>query len=244
GGRTTINGRVARGETGLVADNLRIGNERVELTADGTFASQAADFDYALTLSDLALITEQAQGRLEANGRASGTDGVIALTTIASIPQGRLAGKPLSQAQLTFDGTLQGSTLDGTLGGDAFLEGIRVQLAAGVGVADGTQRLTDLDFSAGGARVTGSLARGPTGLIDGDLAVDAADISTAAALALVEATGAVDATINLSSTQEGRQNAQAQATVRALRIDQTQLDSAEIEATVEDLFNVPAIDGT
>ncbi|MEO3385772.1 translocation/assembly module TamB domain-containing protein [Mesorhizobium sp. CAU 1741] len=244
GGITTITGRVARGETGLVADDLRIGNDRIELTADGTFASEAADFDYALTLSDLALVTQQAEGRLEASGRASGTDGVITLTTMASVPQGRLAGKQLSEARVTFEGTLQDSALDGTLGGDAFLEGVRVQLAAGIGIADGSQRLTDLDFTAGGARATGALTRGPTGLVDGELLVDAPDISTAAALALVEASGAVDARVTLSSTQEGRQNVEAQATVRTFRLDQTAVESAELEATVVDLFNVPAIDGT
>lgn len=244
GGRSTITGRVARNENGLTTENLRIGNERVELTADGTIASGAADFDYAFALSDLALVTSQAQGRLEASGRASGTDGTIALTTMARIANGSLAGKSLSDGRIAFDGTLQGATLDGTVGGDAFLDGVRVQLSAGVGVADGTQRLTDLDFTAGGARATGALTRGPTGLIDGEIEIDAADISTAAALALIEASGAVNAAVTLSSTPEGTQNAQARADVRAFRMDETRLDSAQIEATIVDLFNVPAIDGT
>lgn len=243
-GRSTITGRVARGEKGLVADGLRIGNDRVELTADGNFASGAADFNYKLALSDLALVSPQAAGRLEASGRAAGTDGIIALSTLASVPEGQLAGKKLTEGRLAFDGTLQNGALDGTLGGNAFLDGVRVQLGAGLGIADGTQRLTDLDFSAGGARATGALTRGPTGLIDGKIDIAAADISTAAALALVEATGAVNATVTLASTEAGQQNANADATVRNLRLGDTRLDTADVQAAIRDLFNVPAIDGS
>lgn len=243
GGRTTITGRIARGETGLVAEGLRVGNELVELTADGSLASGAADFNYALTLSDLALVAPQAEGQLEANGRAEGADGIINLSTLARVAEGRLADKRLTNASVTFDGTLQGSDLDGTLGGDAFLDGVRVLLSAGVSVAEGTQRLSDLDFSAGGARATGALTRGPIGLIDGELAINAADISTAAALALVEASGAVNATVSLSSTPEGTQDAAATANVRTFRMGDTRLDNADVEATIRDLFNVPAVDG-
>ena len=244
GGRTTITGRVERGENGLVTDDLRVGNERIELTADGRFASGAADFDYALNLSDLALVTPQAEGRLEASGRAEGTDGVINLTTLARVTNGRLVGKQLTDARVTFDGNLQGGNLDGTVGGDAFLDGVRVQLSAGVGVSDQGQRLTDLDFSAGGARATGAITRNPAGLLDGELAINAADISTAAALALVEATGAIEANVKLSATPEGKQNATAAATVRSLRAGDTQIANADIQATIEDLFNVPVVDGT
>ncbi|SFJ35881.1 translocation/assembly module TamB domain-containing protein [Aerobium aerolatum] len=243
-GHSTITGRVARGETGLVADKLRIGNERVELSADGNFATGTADFDYALVLSDLSLVSPQAAGRLEASGRAAGTDGNIALTTLANLRDGQLVGKRLTDGAITFDGTLQAGDLAGTLGGNAFLDGVRVQLSAGLGIAKGVQRLTDLDFSAGGARATGSLSRGPTGLIDGKIDIAAADISTAAALALLEATGAVNATLDLSSTEAGQQNVNADATIRNLRLGETRLDTADVQAVVHDLFKVPAIDGS
>lgn len=242
-GTSTITGRVARGEQGLAFDELRIGNERVALTADGTFASSAADFDYALTLSDLALITPQAAGQLEVGGRATGADGILALTTLARVPSGTLAGKRLSDARVSFDGTLADGTLSGTIGGDAFLDGVRAQLAAGLSANKDERRLTDLDFSAGGAQLAGSLVQDAAGLIDGDLAVAAPDISTAAALFLAQASGAVDATIALSHA-EGRQNANVTATARSLRVNDNRLGQADIRLTVADLFNVPAIDGT
>src|SRR5690606_18554194 len=85
-GRTTITGRIGRGEDGLVADQLRVGNEQFELNADGRFATGQADFDYSATLPDLALLSEQAGGRLEATGRAVGSEGLITLTTLARVP--------------------------------------------------------------------------------------------------------------------------------------------------------------
>src|SRR5690606_7152936 len=90
---------------------------------------------------------------------------------------------------------------DGQLGGDAFLDGVRAQLSAGVGISDGARRLTDLDFTAGGARATGALAQNADGLLDGALKLDAADISTVAALFLVEGVGAAQADIALSHAQ-------------------------------------------
>jgi len=242
-GRSTITGRVARGETGLTTENLRIGNDRVELTADGGIASTGADFTYGLSLSDLALLTPRAAGRLEAEGSAKGADGLVTLTTLARVPSGSLAGKRLSEAQLAFEGTLQDGALDGTVGGDAFLDGVRTQLSAGVGLRDGEKRLTDLDFTAGGARATGALTQDADGMIDGAIRIDAADISTVAALLLVEGAGAVQADIALSHG-DGKQAATVKANARDLRIDENRIARAEIEAAVADLFGVPAIDGT
>ncbi len=241
-GRSAITGRVARGENGLTTDALRIGNDRIELTANGGVASAGADFTYALTLADLGLLTPQAAGLLEAQGSAKGADGLIALTTLARVPSGSLAGKRLSDAQLAFEGTLDNGALDGTLGGEALLDGVRAQLSAGIGIRDGMRRLSDLDFTAGGARATGGLTQGADGLLDGALKVDAADISTVAALFLVQGRGAVEADIGLSHAR-GTQVANVKGNARDLRIDGNHIARAEIEAAIADLFGVPAIDG-
>ncbi|MDN3722498.1 BamA/TamA family outer membrane protein [Roseibium salinum] len=113
-GTTRTTGRIARGPDGIAAENLRIANERVEITADGSFASDAADITFGVDLQDLALITDRATGRLTASGRALGAGGLIDLKFDASVPNGALAGKELGDGQLTFEGTLQ----DGDLNGD------------------------------------------------------------------------------------------------------------------------------
>lgn len=241
-GTTTITGRVGRGEDGLVARRLRVANSQLELTADGRFATGAADFTYAAALADLALLSPQAAGRLEASGRAVGSDGLITLTTLARVASGTLSGRRLRDAQIAFEGTLEDGALNGMIGGDAFLDGVRAQLSAGLAVDENGRRLSDLDFTAGGARLRGGVAQDAAGLLTGDLDLDAADISTAAALFLVEATGAAEASIALRPA-DGRQGATASATLRAIRAGETRIGDASLSATVEDLFGVPAIDG-
>lgn len=241
-GVTTITGRVARGKNGLTADMLRISNPQVEVTADGTYATGAADFDLDLALADLGLVSPKASGRLTATGRATGSDGRINLTLDASVPSGNLAGKDLTQANIGFDGVLVSPNLEGRITGDAFLDGVRVELASSIVLAEGERRLNDVSFVAGGARLTGAVTQNKEGLFAGALSLDAADISTAAALLLTEATGAVDADITLAVDQD-RQNIDLSATVDALVLDTVRIGSAELSAQVGDAFGVPAVDG-
>lgn len=244
GGVTRITGRLARDADGLTAERLSVANDQVELTADGTFASDAADFRFDLALADLALVSEQASGRLTATGTANGADGLIALTFSAEVPEGELAGKRLTGAALGFEGTLQAGVLDGRVAGDAFLDGVRATLEAGlVTTPEGARRLTDLAFSAGGARATGNLMQRADGLFEGRLDIDAPDISTAAALALAEARGALDGTLELSVVDE-RQDAALEAALRDLAVGDLTIGSADVEATVEALFAVPRVRGT
>ncbi|WP_417427046.1 translocation/assembly module TamB domain-containing protein [Hoeflea sp.] len=246
-GITTISGRVARGEDGLTADTLRISNPQVDITADGTYATGAADFDLELVLADLALVSPQASGRLTATGRATGSDGRINLTLDARVPTGTLAGKNLTEAAIGFDGVLvdsdpNGPDLTGSISGDAFLDGVRVDLATSIVVADGERSLSDLSFVAGGARLTGAVTQTEDGLFAGALSLNAADISTAAALLLTEASGAVDAEITLG-VDEDRQTIDLSASVDALVLDMVRIGSAELSAQIGDAFGVPVVDG-
>lgn len=242
GGVTTITGRVARGENGLIADTLRISNPQVEIAADGSYATGAADFDLDLALADLALVSPKASGRLTATGRAAGSDGRINLTLDASVPSGNLAGKDLTQASFGFDGVLVGPDLDGRVTGSAFLDGVRVDLASSIVLAEGERRVSDLSLVAGGAWLTGALTQTQGGLFTGAFSLDAADISTAAALLLTDASGAVNADIALAVDQD-RQDINLTATLDALVLDTVRIGAAELSAQVGDAFGVPAVDG-
>lgn len=248
-GETVISGSVARNEQGLIARQLRLANPQATVNADGTFATGAADFDFDLALGDLALLTPQASGRLTAKGRASGTDGVIGITATAEVPQGTLAAKPLSDARLAFDGTLKGSDVDGRITGNAALDRVPVSLAATVAVRENSKTLSDLRFDAGGTEVTGNLAQRADGLFEGALNLRSPDIATAAALALVEASGAATADITLAPSEptQGAQPAQGatlKASLSKLVFGATRVGRAQLDATVADLFGVPVVNGT
>jgi len=241
-GETRITGGVARGETGLVARQLRLFNDQVTLAADGGFATGAANFGFDVSLSDLALVSQKASGKLTASGRANGSDGLIGLTFGAQAPSGTLVGKTLRDAAIGFEGSLQDGDLNGQLTGDAFLDGVRVELAAALAVTEAERKLDDLRFSAGGAKITGNLTQTKSGLLEGDLSLAAADVSTAAALLLTEARGAINAEIALSH-ENNRQDATIRANIDALTVDTIRLGKAEIDAAISDLFNVPIADG-
>ncbi|WP_127753822.1 translocation/assembly module TamB domain-containing protein [Devosia sp. 1566] len=242
-GEVALSGLVARTEAGLTAKEFRIANQQVQVLADGTFSSSAADFTFNLGLADLALLSPEATGALSVVGTAKGQEGVIALDLDATIPSGTLAGRPLREAALGFAGQYQDARLAGAVTGTAFVDGHRSSLGADVDVNADTQALRNIAFQTVGAEITGGLVRNvASGLIDGDLVVAAPDISVAAALALVEARGAINARAVLSGV-DGKQNASVNGDVSGLRINDIQVGAADFTAEMGDLFGVPAVDG-
>src|SRR5690606_10861351 len=73
-GTVNLSGRLARTEAGISADDFAITNPQVQFRADGAFASDVSDFDIALDLADLGLISEDASGTLAVRGSARSTD--------------------------------------------------------------------------------------------------------------------------------------------------------------------------
>ncbi|MBN9317487.1 MAG: translocation/assembly module TamB domain-containing protein [Devosia sp.] len=242
-GTVKLGGRVARTEKGLEAEGFRLGNDRVQIAADGTFATGAADFRFTADLGDLALVSDQAKGTLSLVGTAKG-QGAIVLDVAAKVPNGRLAGKVLNNAAFGFTGTLaENGTLSGALNGDAFLDKFRVTLAGDVATDADTRRLSGLRFTAGPTEITGDLVQDAKGLLTGKLNLASTDISTAAALLLVDATGSANAAITLTPAG-GKQNAEVTGSVRNVRFAEVRAASADIKAQVTDLFGDLAIDGT
>ncbi len=242
-GTTRIIGRLARSVNGFAADNFRIENDQITMAANGAFSSEAADFRFDATLANIDLVSDRAEGRLTATGSATGSAGNLGLSIQAEVAQGRLLDKDLTEASLAFNGTLQDEVLAGRVTGDAYLDGVRATLQSQTRIADDERRLSDLDFSAGGARITGDLLQDQEGFLTGELVIDAADISTAAALLLVEAEGSVSANLSLEPRDDG-QHARLDATVNDLVTGQLSLGHGEIDAIVDDLFAVPAVEGT
>ena len=91
--------------------------------------------------------------------------------------------------------------------------------------------------------MTGGVTQDNLGYLDGKLTLRSADVSTAAALALLEASGAVNAEMTLTKP-DNKQAAAITGNIANLVVDQTRVGKANIQATVEDLFAVPIANGT
>ncbi|MGH6760663.1 MAG: translocation/assembly module TamB domain-containing protein [Phyllobacterium sp.] len=242
-GETRITGGLSRGEQGFRANNFKVENPQTVLNANGVFATGTADFDFDLMLSDLALLTEKASGKLLVKGGAKGADGTIALAVKADAPSATLAGRKLTDGTLSFNGNLIKDLLAGKISGLAFVDGARAELASDITAVGGERRLNNLEFTAGGTKLTGNLTQTPKGLFEGNLDLASTDVSTAAALLLVEATGRADAAISLRNDGT-RQDATIKADIRNLRANNVAIGEATIEAAFQDILNVPAGDGS
>ena len=242
-GTVRLTGGLARTADGVAARKFRLANAQVQAVADGKFASDAADFRFDLKLADLGRVSPLAAGALSVEGAAKGSGGAIGLTFTAQVPDGTLMARKLSDARLGFTGTVQQGKLGGELTGGGSLAGQPISLAAQILSADGSEALHDLRFQAGGTNLTGDVTRNKVGLFEGQLKLAADDISTAAALALIEAKGAAQADITL--TPQGKtQAANLTASARALKFGGTTVSTADIRAGVADLFGVPMVNGT
>lgn len=241
-GTVRLSGRVARTEKGLEAEAFRIANDNVQIAANGTFATGAADFSFSAALADLALVSDQAKGALAISGTARG-QGTIALDLVGKVASGALAGKKLSDAAFGFTGQVaEDGTLTGALSGDAFLDRFRVSLSGDVATDATSKRLSRLRFSAGPTEITGDLAQGVDGLLTGELKLASPNIETAAALLLLDATGSANASIRLAPNG-GKQAAEISGSIAGLSTAEIEIGAADIEASVSDLLGVPAIDG-
>src|SRR5690606_32965870 len=143
-----------------------------------------------------------------------------------------------------FSGQYTEQGLSGDIAGSASLDGYRTVLSAAVSLMDELQSLADIDFQAAGTRITGGLARTvSTGLLNGGLTVVSPDVSVPAALALMDARGALNAAVTLAPL-EGKQGATIRGDVQNLVVNDIRVQAADINATVADLFGVPVVDGT
>jgi translocation and assembly module TamB len=241
-GETRITGGLARNANGLTARDFKIVNPQTLVTANGTFASGAANFDFGLDLTDLALLAEKAGGPLKVKGSARGQDNIIALAFNAGVPEGTLSGRKLTQGDLTFNGTLYKGIVDGKVSGLAFLDGIRADLATEIALHRDEKRLSNIQFIAGGTRLRGDVTQDKKGLLQGNLTLASSDVSTAAALFLVEATGKADATIALGHDGE-KQNVDIKGQIDGLKANDIIVGKAAIALAAQDIFKVPSANG-
>ena len=248
-----ITGRLARTKTGFEATDFFVGNDQASFKANGAYAPEKSDFHLDARLADLALVTDRASGEITLSGRVKGTQQAMTLAFDGAVPSGTLAGRPLKQAKVAFSGNLvgidptkgqpYGNGVSGRLQAEASLSGQDVTLDTTILATPEEQKLSSLDFQAGGTRLSGNVDRNSAGLVDGTIALRSSDLSTVAALATVEAKGSADVTLQFSRA-DGQQHLKADGTLNGLSVPSATVASADVKATIDDLFGVPKVDGS
>ncbi len=248
-GDLALTGGVARTTQGLFFDRFEGENDQAAFAVNGFLASDAADLQAAMSLADLVVVDPNASGSIGAQfaiTRAAPAEDAdpdlppdpFAITASVMMPTGRLSGQPVADLDIGFAGTAVDDELAGTLEGSGDLAGEAFALNARLARRGGAFDLADLVLAAGDARLAGDLRVAETGLATGQLDLNADDIGALAALALMDATGRVDARIALSD-DGGRQDVAVDAEASGLAVEGTRIDSADIRADIIDVFGRP-----
>jgi translocation and assembly module TamB len=246
-GDLTLGGGIARTGDGLSFSALEAANAQLSLAVSGTLASQTANLRAAASLADLGVVDARSSGSAGiqiAVDRAAApasdappeddAERPYAVTASLLVPAGRLAGQPVSGMRVGFAGEAIGDRVAGRLDGSGELAGQPVEVQAQVTRDGAIYAVRDLLLEAGAGRLAGTLSYGD-GLANGSLTVDASDVSGLAALALIEASGGLDADIGLAA-REGEQDVTASAAVRSLTIAGVSVASGSLDAALTDLF--------
>ena len=242
-GETTLSGRAVRDETGFRTENLKLANAQLSFASDGQISTRRTDIGFEAALSELALVDPRLAGRLTATGRATGDGRPIAVTLSAEVPEGKLMARTLTGARIGFTGEVDGSNVTGSLSGNAALDGLVMRLGGDLAVAGANRSLTGIEVAVGPNRLSGELSQIGGAPVEGKLALHAPDIAAVAALALVEATGAIDADIGLAAADVG-QGVTVRANAKGVAVGATRIGALDVDASIVDALGLPLIDGT
>jgi len=243
-GETVLQGGLARSEEGIRARDFSLSNPELALRADGLYAAVGSDFAFNAEIRDIGLATDQASGALRMQANATGGVSGLTLTADVVMPQGTLQGREVSDATLDLIATGANiERLGGTVRGGAQVGEMPVAIEGSFQLRDGVQQVRNFRIDAGATRVRLNAARGADGLIAGTAQVRSPDISELTSLALIEAQGAMDATLVLSRNR-GTQRVAFDGTLDGIEAAGVRIGSADVDMVVTDVLGVPLAAGT
>lgn len=248
-GTTSLFGGVARTTEGLSFRNFEVSNDQAELNLNGRFATNIADLTGKALIRNIASVSPNGTGPLILDLSLTGEQAPFNLKAALGLDEGSLSGRAVRDVALTFDGNTDGKTLTGKLSGDGFIDRQRLTLAGRIAASEDARNVTGLRLNIGATDISGDLAMMATGLIDADLTIKSRDIGTVAALGLVRASGEVNGTLSMrpqtTSTQTREtQSADIDMMARNVLFNDIRIGSADVNATILELFDIPEINGT
>lgn len=241
-GETTLSGRAVRDESGIRTEDLTLENPQVSFASDGQVSSTSTDIGFEATIAELGLVDPRLAGALTTSGSASGQGQPIDVSVEAAIPNGRLAERRLTNATLGFEGSVNGSDVIGTVTGGGGLDGLTLSIDGDISSVGEDRSVEGLDVVIGPNRLSGDVAMSGDAPIEGRLNLDAPDIASIAALALLDATGSVNADITLAPASTG-QGVNVTAGANGVSVAGTRIDQLDLRANVTDALGVPLVDG-
>ncbi|MEM8551665.1 MAG: translocation/assembly module TamB domain-containing protein [Pseudomonadota bacterium] len=246
-GTTELSGRAARSAEGISFETFALTNEQLEFTANGAVTDTAADLDVALDIRALSALDPRLAGAVNASLSVSGAPARPTVRLSATSAEIGVGERAVTDLSAQFDGTFDRASgieadLDGALSVTAQYAGDPLQAALDLETVEGARRLSGLQVQVADATASGDLTlRGA--LLDGELAVRVPEIARVAAIALIDASGFLEADLTFASNDE-RQDLTANGTARSVSLPGLSLGFASIDLAVGDAFGVPTLNGS
>lgn len=228
-GQTRLTGGAARTPDGLRFTDLVLANPQAQTRVNGTYATRSADLRVTAEIAEIARIVDNGSGRLSLEASIDKPEGSERETPFdvaarLALSSGRLAGRAVPNATFAFDGRIAGDDLSGMISGNGLVDGETLELSGALARAGERFSLSGLAARIGSAQLAGDLSVDNTRL-GGRLDIAADEIAPLAALALVEASGAVNGTVDVSGTTSDPQLA---FSLRGANLTAPQLREASI----------------
>lgn len=244
-GTAEISGRVQLAENGSASvTNLSVTAPAVQATANGSIARDAIDLTLDGSIADLAALADASSGAANFTARVSGAPSRPDVDATVRVASGRLLDQPIEEALVRFAGAPDDTGWQGalTLSGSFAGTPLTGTATATLDRTDNLLSLPAVDLTIGGNRITGAVTRTAAGPLSGSLTVDAPDLNTLAAFALMQATGSGRA--DLTFTPDGaRQTIAANFDASNVATNGFAASRVTGTATIGDAFGAPQVSG-
>ncbi len=240
-GLTELNGGVARSIDGLVFQDLNLSNDQMSAMINGQVASDATDLTASAKITDLKVLDDASSGTAQLDIRLVGSEGPFDLNAEISVAKGQLSGQTVNDLALIFDGQTEDQNISGALSSKGQIAAQDFVVNGSIKLDETLINLQDLNARIGATAINGVFVRSnDTGLMNAKLDINSSDISSIAALALINATGNIDGSIELNP-QELSQTADIKLALAGIRMDNVRVDDAEAIIHIKDLLDQPKI---
>lgn len=243
-GETHLSGTIVRQADGSTTiSGLTVAGAAVTATGDVTMTAATIDGTLNGGIADLSRLAEASSGAATFAATISGSPGRPTVDTTITIASGKLLDQPVENATVHLQGApsdtgwLAALTLEGLFGGKPLAGKAGASLDAA-----GQFAFPGIDLTIGDNRITGAIERSAAGPLSGTLTVDAPNVQTLAAFALVNATGSGEAKLQFAP-DNGRQSVAVSFTGSKLTYQTIAAGTVEGEIHIDDAFGTPLIRG-
>ncbi|MGI9364664.1 MAG: translocation/assembly module TamB domain-containing protein [Rhizobiaceae bacterium] len=248
-GENSLSGRAARGENGVEFERLRLGNNQFETTLNGGFATGTSDLQAQAKIYNLSSVTEDASGPLELDLSAKGKDSAHDLEARVSLSSGDLRDRPVENLIASLVGKLDKEQFAGRVDGSGQFNRAPVKLEGQMSynLASDTAlpvfSVSDFVADIGKTQLLANVLSEDGVSITGKIDIASNDIADVAALALMEAKGSINGSVELLDTS-GMQTVRGDLKINELAFEDYEAKSLDLVGSVVDVFGKPKVGAT